>query len=168
MRFPALGFALLLLAGCRAPEEAEVFAPDFAAHDPVPPPGLPADSTGDPGILPVDGAALDLSEEQAVLLALQRNRDLRVERLAPAIAGTFEAIVSVEDELITVYGGGALRWFTAIITMKQESFPGKWLGRILIFIAQRAAERLHARMRHDLLRMDEHLADALAFAGRPE
>jgi hypothetical protein len=34
--------------------------------------------------------------------------------------------------------------------------------------AQRAAERLHSRVRRDLVRYDEQLETALAFAGRPE
>jgi len=34
--------------------------------------------------------------------------------------------------------------------------------------AQAAAERLHARMRRDLLAMDEHLETALAFSGQVE
>jgi len=35
-------------------------------------------------------------------------------------------------------------------------------------LAQKAAERLHARMRGDLLRVDEQLESTLAFSGRPE
>jgi hypothetical protein len=35
-------------------------------------------------------------------------------------------------------------------------------------MGQIVAERLHARMRRQLLKMDEHLSDALAFSGRPE
>jgi hypothetical protein len=34
--------------------------------------------------------------------------------------------------------------------------------------AQRQAERLHARMRHDLLKSDEWLGDAIAFSGEQE
>jgi preprotein translocase subunit SecA len=34
--------------------------------------------------------------------------------------------------------------------------------------AQRRAERLHARMRRDLLKMDERLGTTLAFSGRFE
>jgi hypothetical protein len=35
-------------------------------------------------------------------------------------------------------------------------------------MAQRAAERLHLRMRRDLLKADEQLDSALAFSGRSE
>jgi hypothetical protein len=34
--------------------------------------------------------------------------------------------------------------------------------------AQQRAERRHARIRRDLLKMDEHLETALAFSGRLE
>jgi hypothetical protein len=35
-------------------------------------------------------------------------------------------------------------------------------------VAQRSAERLHRRMRRDLLKLDEHLDSTLAFSGRSE
>ena len=35
-------------------------------------------------------------------------------------------------------------------------------------MAQRASERLHLRIRRDLLKLDEHLDSALAFSGRSE
>ena len=41
---------------------------------------------------PADGEAVNLSLEQATMLALRNNKDLRVEQLAPVIAGTFEEI----------------------------------------------------------------------------
>jgi hypothetical protein len=43
-----------------------------------------------------------------------------------------------------------------------------WLGGPLLGWAQRLAERRHARIRSDLLRVDEQLKDMLAFAGRVE
>jgi preprotein translocase subunit SecA len=66
--------------------------------------------------------------------------------------GTCEAIVSDEDELARVY----------------SSRVRKTLGRPDLKQAQRAAERLHLRMRKDLLRADEQLDAALAFSGRSE
>jgi outer membrane protein TolC len=90
--------ALLLLAGCAAPDEWESLRPDFEGSMPVAPPDRPAPPTDPPAppagsaLLPGAEGVLALSEEQAVLLAFERNRDLRVERLAPAVAGTFEAI----------------------------------------------------------------------------
>ena len=50
--------------------------------------------------------------------------------------------------------------------------PGKPLpatvGRMIVDAAQAAAERGNARIRKDLLRVDDQLNDMLAFTGRPE
>lgn len=83
--------------------------------------------------------------------------------------GRCVAFVSLEDELMSVYIGKGLRWLTSLLL----SIPGfGWIGRLigkaLFRRAQRAAERLHTRMRRDLLKMDEQLSETLAFAGRPE
>ena len=82
--------------------------------------------------------------------------------------GTSEALVSLEDELMTVYIGNVRRWLAMAALRFPGGFLGRWIGKILFRKAQRAAERLHARMRHDLLKMDEQLSDSLAFTGRPE
>jgi preprotein translocase subunit SecA len=82
--------------------------------------------------------------------------------------GTSEALVSLEDELMTVYIGNTRRWFAIAALKFPGGFFGRWIGKILFRKAQRAAERLHGRMRHDLLKMDEQLSDSLAFTGRPE
>jgi len=82
--------------------------------------------------------------------------------------GTSEAIISLEDELVTVYVSKPIQWFVLMVLKKPGTYIARWIGKILFHRAQRAAERLHARMRHDLLRMDEQLGDALAFSGRPE
>lgn len=82
--------------------------------------------------------------------------------------GTSEAIISLEDELATVYLNKPLQWLVNGILKKPNRLFGRWMGKILFRRAQQKAERLHARMRHDLLKMDEQLGDALAFSGRPE
>jgi preprotein translocase subunit SecA len=82
--------------------------------------------------------------------------------------GTSEAIVSLEDELVTVYVKKLFQWFASAVLRRPGTFVARWTGKILFHRAQRKAERLHARMRHDLLKMDEQLGDALAFSGRQE
>jgi preprotein translocase subunit SecA len=82
--------------------------------------------------------------------------------------GTSEAIVSLEDELTTVYVNKAFQWLASTVLRRPGTLIARWIGKILFRRAQRKAERLHARMRHDLLKMDEQLGDALAFSGRPE
>jgi len=82
--------------------------------------------------------------------------------------GTCEAIVSLDDELITIYLN---KHFVRVIGSalgNPRTRVGQRSGKLLFRIGQIAAERLHARMRRQLLKMDEHLSDALAFSGRPE
>jgi preprotein translocase subunit SecA len=79
--------------------------------------------------------------------------------------GASEAFVSLDDELITVHVWKPLKWLAEVMS---GTFFGKWLGRVLFGRAQRGAQRLHARMRHNLLKMDEQLSESLAFSGRSE
>jgi len=79
--------------------------------------------------------------------------------------GTSEAFVSLDDEVITVHVWKPLRWLAGAMP---NTFFGKWLGRALFGRAQRGAQRLHARMRHNLLKMDEQLSESLAFSGKSE
>ncbi|HEX3204062.1 MAG TPA: preprotein translocase subunit SecA [Nitrospiraceae bacterium] len=81
--------------------------------------------------------------------------------------GTYQAILSLEDELITAQTGPLLRWLSRSVGSFGRSAP-VWAGRILFWWTQHRAERTHARMRMAVLKMDEHLNTALAFAGRPE
>ena len=78
--------------------------------------------------------------------------------------GSFQAIVSLEDEIVQSFFGGYAARFARLM---ERWFPA-WLGRALVAVAQRAAERHHARVRRELLRVDDHLSDLLAFTGRPE
>jgi len=82
--------------------------------------------------------------------------------------GTREAVVSLEDELMTVYVGRTFRWLARLLLRNPRGVITRWIGGSLFRRAQRRAERLHGRMRHDLLKMDEQLSDSLAFTGRPE
>jgi preprotein translocase subunit SecA len=81
--------------------------------------------------------------------------------------GSYELMVSIEDELFTVYTSGLWLWLSTMATSHSRfRIPG--LGSYALQRTQRAAERRHARMRHDLLALDEHLETALAFSGRLE
>jgi preprotein translocase subunit SecA len=81
--------------------------------------------------------------------------------------GTYQAILSLEDELITAQTGPLLRWLSRWVGSFGRSAP-VWTRRVLFWWTQHRAERTHARMRMAVLKMDEHLNTALAFAGRPE
>jgi preprotein translocase subunit SecA len=80
-------------------------------------------------------------------------------------AGSFEAIVSVEDELCRVYLLPPLR---ALARRLAAGGGSPALLRRLIRIAQARAERSHAAIRRDLLKLDEQLGDLLAFSGKGE
>jgi len=73
--------------------------------------------------------------------------------------GSYQTIVSLEDEIVQeLFGPYAARI--------GRRFPRA--GRLLVAAAQRMAERHNARTRRELLRIDDHLSDLLAFTGRPE
>jgi preprotein translocase subunit SecA len=82
--------------------------------------------------------------------------------------GTCEAFVSLDDELITTYIRKPFRWVVTLFLRRFGTIISRWVGEILFYKAQRTSESLHAKMRHDLLKMDDQLSDALAFSGRLE
>jgi preprotein translocase subunit SecA len=83
-------------------------------------------------------------------------------------AGSCEMLVSLEDELVTVHAGRMLRQPTAALLGNPEKGGTPWAAHLVFRKAQLSAERLHARMRRSLLKMDEQLGDSLAFSGRTE
>jgi len=81
--------------------------------------------------------------------------------------GTCEGLVALEDELLITYAGKLIRRIAAALQGTQGRHA-RWIGTILFSMAQSSAERSHARMRRNLLKMDEQMSDALAFSGRQE
>lgn len=81
--------------------------------------------------------------------------------------GSFQVIVSLEDELLHGHFKKHAVWLRRLFPKRDAPLP-EWLGGTIVGIAQRAAERHHARIRRDLLRVDEQLSDMLAFTGRSE
>ncbi|RJR51569.1 MAG: prepilin peptidase [Desulfobacteraceae bacterium] len=80
--------------------------------------------------------------------------------------GTCQALVCLEDELVTAHLGGTLQRVAGAVIGSPSGL--RWIGGFLIRKAQGNAERLHAGARQNLLRMDEQIGESLAFAGRPE
>jgi preprotein translocase subunit SecA len=78
--------------------------------------------------------------------------------------GSFEAILSLEDALVDLGAGVALSG----VATTAVRLLGHWAGREASNYAQRRAERLHARMRADLLNSDQWHMKTLAFSGRLE
>ncbi len=81
--------------------------------------------------------------------------------------GSHETVLSLDDALVERFGARPLRHLARTLSRADGRVP-RWLGTRIAHRAQRAVERRHAAARRAVLRMDEHLADALAFAGRPE
>jgi preprotein translocase subunit SecA len=84
--------------------------------------------------------------------------------------GSFEAIVCLEDELVKVHGK-RVGWLAKLQTSAQSDDEATVRGRVrglVVRLAQRRAERLHAKMRRRLLKVDERASTLLAFSGRGE
>jgi preprotein translocase subunit SecA len=78
--------------------------------------------------------------------------------------GSFEAILSLEDSLLDFPLGVVL----SQLAKTAGGSTGDRMGRAASRYAQRRAERLHARMRMDLLRSDQWQAKTLAISGKRE
>jgi preprotein translocase subunit SecA len=78
--------------------------------------------------------------------------------------GSFEAILSLEDSLMDFSIGVAL----SHLANAAGGSIGKRIGHFASRYAQRRAERLHARMRMDLLRSDQWQNKTLAISGKRE
>lgn len=106
------------------------------------------------------------------VIATERHESRRIDRQLfgrcgrQGDPGTSEAIISLEDELIESYISRPFRQMVRMLTF--VPLIGRWAAKGLFHRAQKAAERLHGKMRYQLLKMDEQLSDALAFSGRPE
>ena len=81
--------------------------------------------------------------------------------------GTFEAIVSLEDEIFARFA----RPITEMLARSRGNRSGSWprrLGGLLRRIAQYSAEAHNFRIRQETMRSNKQLDKALAFAGSPE
>jgi preprotein translocase subunit SecA len=81
--------------------------------------------------------------------------------------GSYQSIVSLEDEIVHEHFGAFAARVGKLASRNGGRLPRR-VGSLLVDVAQRTAERRHARTRRELLRIDDHLSDLLAFTGRPE
>jgi preprotein translocase subunit SecA len=81
--------------------------------------------------------------------------------------GSYEAILSLEDPILEGKKGRVMIWL-----IRNTLFPGSYLWTVAvktaILLAQKRMEKVHARMRHDLLKMDEKVGTTLSFSGKRE
>ena len=82
--------------------------------------------------------------------------------------GSFEMILSLEDELVKVYGSAAVRVLVEQLERGKATSAARRLAENLMWSAQRAAERSHSKMRRNMLKIDGQIRNALAFSGTSE
>lgn len=81
--------------------------------------------------------------------------------------GSYEAIVSLDDDIFRRYAGVAAGAFAANYAGATSPLPA-WAATTLKTIAQRAAETANSRDRRATMELDRRLDTALAFAGSAE
>jgi preprotein translocase subunit SecA len=79
--------------------------------------------------------------------------------------GTYESIVSLDDELFKRFAGQRLLGFAVKALPPGHKIPG-FLARLLKFYSQMRAERVHARTRRLTLAEDYRLNEILGFSGK--
>jgi preprotein translocase subunit SecA len=80
--------------------------------------------------------------------------------------GSFESLVSMDDELFVAHASKLLAWLR--VRTPADGVLSGYRGRLLPQLAQAAAERQNARIRRQTVDMDNRMEQALAFAGRGE
>jgi preprotein translocase subunit SecA len=81
--------------------------------------------------------------------------------------GSFEALLSLEDEPVAIYYPAWIRRLLARLGAPGAPL-GRWVGEALTRLPQRAEERRHAQMRRNLVDLEDDLDDLLAFSGPRE
>lgn len=81
--------------------------------------------------------------------------------------GSYEAIVSLDDDILRRHARGAAGAFAARYAGATAPLPA-WIATTLKTIAQRAAEAANSRDRRATMELDRRLDTALAFAGAAE
>ncbi len=82
--------------------------------------------------------------------------------------GLCRSIVSLEDELISMYGGAVGKRLAGLFPADGQGRVKTAAGKAIFRVAQELASRAHAKTRRNLLKMDEQMGDVLAFSGRQE
>lgn len=81
--------------------------------------------------------------------------------------GSYETVTSLDDELLVASGGTVIRWVASVLLKLGEPLEG-WAAQCVVRWAQWSAERVHARVRRELLQHEDQLESTLAFSGRVE
>jgi preprotein translocase subunit SecA len=106
------------------------------------------------------------------VIATERHEARRIDRQLvgrggrQGYPGTYEVIGSLADDLVRAHRPKLP--FQEGDQAPVGSDPHSRRRRLVVWVAQRRAERLHSKIRRDLLKMDERVARMLAFSGRGE
>lgn len=107
------------------------------------------------------------------VIATERHESRRIDRQLfgrcgrQGDPGSAEVILAMDDELVTRYCPKIVVALGDLVRHKGETIP-RWAGNLIVWFAQRAAERRHAKLCRDLLKRDKQITDLLAFSGRSE
>jgi len=107
------------------------------------------------------------------VLATERHEEARIDRQLYGRAGrqgdpgSYEVMMSMEDDLMVTSRGRISRWAARMLLSSERPLQG-WLARFIVRRAQVSAERMHARIRRELLASEDQLESTLAFSGRVE
>ena len=107
------------------------------------------------------------------VLATERHEAARIDRQLYGRAGrqgdpgSYEAVMSLDDDLLATSRGRLSRWAAQWLLKSGRPLQGR-LAQFLVRRAQVSAERMHARVRQELLQSEDQLESTLAFSGRVE
>ena len=108
------------------------------------------------------------------VLATERHEARRIDRQLfgrcgrQGDQGSYQAIVSLEDDLVRDLYGNALKRLLAPWADKEMVYLPVWLGALVVGLAQKVTEMHHSRIRRNLLKIDDSHGDMLAYSGRSE
>jgi len=117
-----------------------------------------------PGVKELGGLHVISSERH---IARRIDRQLAGRCARQGDPGSYEAILSLEDELVGLYFGDGVKNLLSAIGRKNRPVP-RWVASVLIALPQRLLEHYHRRVRRELLKVDEQRGKLLAFTGAPE
>ena len=117
-----------------------------------------------PGVKELGGLHVISSERH---IARRIDRQLAGRCARQGDPGSYEAILSLEDELVGLYFSDRVKNLLSAIGRKNRPVP-RWVVSLLIALPQRMLQRYHRRVRRELLKVDEQRGKLLAFTGAPE
>lgn len=82
--------------------------------------------------------------------------------------GSWEEMLSLDDELLQVLPSGVLRGLRRALQYGPDNRVLQWVARRAYHLAQRKVERYHKRIRRSLLKAEFHTRRSLSFTGKSE